>query len=662
MRIQRFNTARVAAMAVLTAAGLVLPAPSAHAAASDGPGSIVPAALRCEYQNSPIALETTRPRFAWLCRAVDDGRRGLRQTAFEILVASSQADLDRDVGDLWASGKVVPDQSVHVAYTGRPLKPRAQCFWKVRLWDQDGRPSPWSAPASFRIGLLAFDDWRARWIAGAASPRKDSAAERPALPLFRREFDVAKPVRRAMVYVCGLGQYELSLDGRRVGDQVLDPGWTNYGKTCLYAAYDITDRLAPGRHALGVMLGNGMYNVTGGRYVKFTGSFGPPKMILRLEIEQGDGTSSAVVSDGSWRTAAGPIVFSCTYGGEDYDARRELPGWDRPGFNDSAWSPPRLVDGPGGVLRPQQATPIKIIEEFRPVRTSEPRPGVFVYDLGRNFSGWPRLTVRGPAGATVRLIPGELLDGSGLVSQKSSGSPVWFAYTLRGEGNETWSPRFSYYGFRYVQVEGAVPDETRRGQVHVFGERSPANPALLSQKMDQSPGLPRFPASPALLSRKMDRSPDVGAAALPRVLDLRGEFLHNSAPVVGQFECSDPLINRIHALINAAIQSNLQSVITDCPHREKLGWLEVSHLLARGIMYNYDVARLYAKISQDMAESQIASGLVPDIAPEYKVCLGGFRDSPEWGSASLLESLARVAGLRRPQPAGAALRGDAALR
>ena len=238
-----------------------------------------------------------------------------------------------------------------MAYTGRPLKPRRAVLLEGAALGP-GRP----AVALERAGLVPHRPACVRRLAGTLDRRRRVAAERyaaerPALPLFRREFDVAKPVRRAMVYVCGLGQYELSLDGRRVGDQVLDPGWTNYGKTCLYAAYDITDRLAPGRHALGVMLGNGMYNVTGGRYVKFTGSFGPPKMILRLEIEQADGTSSAVVSDGSWRTAAGPIVFSCTYGGEDYDARRELPGWDRPGFNDSAWSPPRLVDGPGGVLR-----------------------------------------------------------------------------------------------------------------------------------------------------------------------------------------------------------------------------------------------------------------------------------------------------------------------
>ncbi|MGA2065442.1 MAG: family 78 glycoside hydrolase catalytic domain [Thermoguttaceae bacterium] len=570
---------------------LTLLAPCLAAVAGDH-WPIMPARLRCEYQEDPIAVEAARPRLSWICRLLGEppgtGSCGQRQTAYEIVVASSGALLQQEAGDLWHSGKVASDQSIHVEYAGRPLESRRQYFWKVRLWDQDGRASGWSTPASFGMGLLAPADWQARWIAAGTPPQDKTADGRP-LPIFRREFEVAKPVRRAVVYVCGLGHYELHLDGQKVGDHELDPGWTHYRKTCLYAAYDVTERLISGRHALGVMLGNGMYNVAGGRYVKFRGSFGPPKLILQLHVDYDDGSESVVATDGSWRTVPGPIVFSCTYGGEDYDARREVPGWDRPGLDDAAWAAARVVEGPGGVLRAQQAPPIKIIEQLQSVRVTQPRPGIFVYDLGRNFSGWPRLSVSGPAGATIKLTPGELLDGAGLVSQESSGGPVSFSYTLRGGRGEQWTPRFSYYGFRYVRVEGGVP----------AGDH-------------QAP------------------------ASLPRVADVRGQFLHSSAEPAGGFECSDPLINRIHRLIVAAIQSNLQSVLTDCPHREKLGWLEVSHLLARGIMYNYDVAGLYAKISQDMAEAQTADGLVPDTAPEYAIHPGGFRDSPEWGSASLI--------------------------
>jgi hypothetical protein len=555
----------------------------AVAGAAAQEATIAPARLRCEYQQDPIGLDTARPQLSWICQAVDAGGRGLRQTAYQLLVASCEARLQEGKADRWDSGKIVSDQSTHVAYAGRPLASRERCFWKVRLWDQKGRLSAWSPIASFAVGLLAPGDWTARWIT-----RKQGRALRGPMPIFRKEFDVARPIRRALVHVCGLGHYELSLNGGRVGDRVLDPGWTNYRKTCPYSTYDVTGQLTLGHNALGVMLGNGMYNVVGGRYVKFRGSFGPPKLILQLELQHPDGTTTIVTSDGSWKTAPGPIRFSCTYGGEDYDARHEMPGWNRAGFDDAAWQPVQVVEGPGGELRAQSNSPVRVQEDFRPVRVTEPRPGVFVYDFGQNCSGWPRLTVRGSAGATVKLIPGELLEPSGLVSQRSSGGPMWFSYTLRGGKPETWSPRFSYYGFRYLQVEGAAPD----------GQQA--------------------------------------AADLPRIIDLRSQFLHNSAEVVGDFRCSNELVNRTHGLIVAAIRSNLQSVLTDCPHREKLGWLEVSHLLARGIMYNYEVPRLYAKISQDMRESQLDNGLVPDVAPEYTKFTAGFRDSPEWGSACAL--------------------------
>jgi alpha-L-rhamnosidase len=533
------------------------------------------ARLRCAYRANPLGVEAAHPRLSW---GLQSAQRGQRQTAYQVLVASSAESLAKDQGDLWDSGKVVSDQSIHVPYAGKPLASRMQCYWKLRAWDKNDRPSSWSEPARWTMGLLKPTDWQARWIAASAP-----------LPLLRREFRVAKPVRRADLYVCGLGFYELHLNGQKVGDSVLDPGWTNYRKTCLYAAYDVTRQLVEGDNALGVMLGNGMYNVAGGRYTKFTGSFGPPKLVLQLHIEYADGSSSIVVSDGSWKTAAGPTTFSCIYGGEDYDARKEPAGWDRPGFDERSWTPARVVEGPGGRLVAQSAPPIKVMQEFKTVKVTQPQPGVFVYDLGRNFSGWPRLTVQGPIGAVVKMTPGELLDDAGMVTQRSSGGPTWFSYTLQGGDKEVWHPRFSYYGFRYVQVEGAAPAE------------------------DNAP-------------------PD-----RPRVLDLTGQFVHSSAETVGHFSCSDPKINQIHDLIDAAILSNLQSVLTDCPHREKLGWLEVSHLLAGGIIFNYDVPTLCAKICNDMQEAQLPGGLVPDIAPEYTVFRGGFRDSPEWGSAYVID-------------------------
>jgi hypothetical protein len=354
------------------------------------------------------------------------------------------------------------------------------------------------------------------------------------------------------------------------GDDILDPGWTNYRKTCLYATRDVTRLLIAGQNQLTVLLGNGMYNVTGGRYVKFKGSFGQPKLILQLRIELADGSVQWVCSDESWQTAPGPITFSCIYGGEDYDARlEEIKNWTRA----------LVVDGPGGILRSQSQPASRVMRRYQPAKVLEPRPDVKIYDFGQNISGMAQITTSAPAGATVKLLTGELLDDQGLVTQKNTGSPVSYSYTCRGGGPETWSPRFTYTGFRYVQAQGAP------------------------------------------------------------LQHIESQFVHAAARRVGNFECSSELLNRIHILINNAILSNLQSVLTDCPHREKLGWLEQSHLMGDAILCNYDVPLLYAKISRDMREAQHTNGMVPTIAPQYTEFAKPhdvFNDSPEWGSAAVI--------------------------
>jgi len=748
-------------------AGLVLFAGAACAAcATELHAATSLANLRCEYLDSPLGIDVAKPRLSWIIAdPKSEIPRGVKQTTYQVLVASTPGVLDQDKGDLWDSGKVESDQSVQVEYAGKPLTSRQRCYWKARVWTRTSDlPTPtssaWSRTSSWTMGLLKPEDWSAKWIGAVAkvdppspagggigyhaaeaarendekwvqvdlgknvviqqvvlhalnhgvagSPVKgfgfpirfrvevaqdvdfkiskrianNTTADYPnpghiAVPFnadgvtaryvrvtatklwnrqsggnsycfalaqlevisagknvafkavvtakdsvetsewakvnltdglrfsgqpgiqpngevadlkpsatieLRKEFALEKEIKRAVAYVCGLGFYELRLNGQKVGDQVLDPGWTNYRKTCIYTAYDVTAQLTRGRNAIGVMLGNGMYNVSGGRYVKFTGSFGPPKVILQVHVEYADGTSAMVVSDESWTWAPSPVVFSCIYGGEDYDARQELPGWDKAGFNAAAFRPVCVVNGPGGRLTSQSAPPIKVMAEYKPVKVTQPKPGVTVYDFGQNCASMPKLTVKGLAGAAVRMTPGELLDAAGLVSQASSGGPVYYTYTLKGKGTETWSPRFFYYGSRYLQVETSG--------------HNVVNP--------------------------------------PQIIELTSQFVHSSAASVGSFGCANPLVNRIHALIDAAIESNLQSVLTDCPHREKLGWLECSHLLAGCLMYNYDVPTFYAKVVRDMSEAQLANGMVPDIAPEYVVFGGGFRDSPEWGSAYVI--------------------------
>jgi len=308
--------------------------------------------LRCEYQRDPLSIDSPAPRLSWI---LESPRRSAKQTAYRILVATEKDTLRNNTGDLWDSGKVSSIQSIQIAYAGKALASFQRCFWKVRVWDGEGNPSPWSDTAVWSMGILQESEWQAKWI---GAPEKS-----PSLPIFRREFSLDRKVKSARIYISGLGFYELRLNGEKVGDSLFDPGWTNYRRTCMYAAYDVTKQIRRGGNALGVMLGNGFFNVTGGRYVKYTGSFGEPRFILHLRVEYTDGSIAETVSDESWRCSPGPILFSCIYGGEDYDARLEIPGWDEAGLDDSAWKSATACEGPGGQLAAQIGYPIRAMQE-----------------------------------------------------------------------------------------------------------------------------------------------------------------------------------------------------------------------------------------------------------------------------------------------------------
>lgn len=532
--------------------------------------------LRCEYATEPLGVDSPAPRLFW---RLESGTRGERQTARQVLVSSTAALLAKNRGDLWDSGKVASDASIQVRYSGTPLHSLQQVFWKVRVWDMDGKPSSWSKPATWTMGVLRPEDWAAGWIC-ATSPAPQSL-------LFRREFIVKPGLRRAVVNVCGLGCYELSLNGRKVGEDLFPPGWSKYDKTCLYETHDVTALLKKGKNAAGLLLGNGMYNVVGGRYIKFKGSFGPLTAIAQFRLEYADGSTETVGTDPNWRWHPGPITFSCVFGGEDYDARLEPPGWNQAGFNDSAWPPALPAKGPGGTLKGLScsAPPIRAFETLKPVGKTELRHGVTVYDLGQNAAIMPKLTAHGPAGSRIRITPAELVAKDGSVDRGScGGGQAYWQYTLSGHGEETWFPKFFYHGSRYLQVECETP----------------------------------------------------AGHDLPELTDIQGIVVQSAAPPVGEFQCSDELFNRIRTLVRWAQRSNMMSVMTDCPHREKLGWLEEDHLNGPSLRYEFDLARLFTKAMNDMADSQLENGLVPDIAPEYVQFSDGFRDSPEWGSAFLL--------------------------
>ena len=555
--------------------------------------------LRCEYAENPLGVDLPHPRLSW---ELTSAARGQRQTACRILVASSLKTLARDHGDLWDSGIVDTNETLHLPYQGRPLKSSQPVFWKVRAWDKDGQASAWSRPASWTMGLLEAANpplsgnlevpgWQAHWIsaAGATVPSRPllGSKSRPAYQTMRLRGEIAvKPgLRRAVMHVCGLGHYELTINGRPVGEDLLAPGWTKYDRTCLYDTREVAPLLRPGPNVIGLLLGNGMYNVKSGRYTKFTGSFGPLKAIAQLQLEYADGTREIVGTDQRWRVSPGPITFSSIFGGEDYDARLESPGWNRPKYDDSSWEPALVVSGPGGQLKGHgsAAPPLRAFEVLRPASIRELKPGVAVYDLGQNAPLMPRLKVKGPPGSTVTITPAELLHPDGSVDREScGGGEAYWKYTLAGGSRETWFPKFFYHGGRYLQVE---------------------------------------------------RAPAPAGLELPVVESLEGVVVHTSSRPVGQFACSSGLFNRIHTLIRWAQRANLMHLVTDCPHRERLGWLEQYHLNGPSLRYEFDLAQLFVKGMSDMADSQLANGLVPDIAPEYTVFDGGFRDSPEWGSA-----------------------------
>ena len=584
--------------------------------------TLVPVHLTVEMREDPVGVGKASPVFGWNLEAAPQTARNLRQSGYRIVVASSAKLLEKEKGDIWDSGRVDSATFWQIPYAGTALKSHTAYYWKVEAWNGAGLAGAWSKPARFTTALLAASDWRAKWIAAdpdrgpykqALEDQGEVHATMPApLPVFRRDFKLRGTVASALLFVSGLGQYEVRINGSNVTDTVMNPGWTAYNKTVPYDSYDVTRLLRPGANAFGVLLGNGMYNVQGvkGHYTKFIGSFGQPKLILQMEVRYADGSSDRIVSNGSWLTHPGPVVFSSTYGGEEYKADALPEGWDRAGFAARGWQKTLEVGGPGGMLTASQSAPLVIAESIKAVRITHPRLGVSVYDLGQNMSGWPAVTVRGPAGSSVTMRPGELLTSDGNVTQHSANAsdedPVLFKYTLRGDaGAEEWHPRFSYYGFRYVEVTV---------------------------------------------------QPAVAGGALPQALSLAGDFVHANAPVVGRFESSDPLFNRIHTLIDRAVLSNLASIITDCPQREKLGWLEQSYLNAATLMLNYEVSGLYEKTSADMADSQLGSGMVPAIAPEYVAFVHDdgtstdFRDTPEWGSAVILApwALYQLTGDERP--------------
>jgi len=700
--------------------------------------------LRCEHLQNPQGIDAAPPRLSWQLAASE---RNEKQVAYQILVASSEKNLAKENGDLWDSGKVASDTSVLLPYAGKPLPSRTQCFWKVRVWDANGKVSAWSQPASWTMGILHPDDWgAAQWIGedgadttnlltgtswiwstdagvetnyfrrvvtipadrkikralfeytgdnecrgwidqfdlGARNnfktvkwnnvttrlepgktylfglvgrhnamdknpagiigkltieftegeplviptdanwkiskdlepgwntvgfddskwgtpkvlgpaemepwghPRSSESRRQPARYL-RKDFTVEKKIAHATVSFCGLGLSELYLNGKKVGDAVLSPAFAQYDKREFYVTYDVTKNLQRGANALGVILGNGRYYAARSKTYAGTVNFGWPKLLLNLRIQYTDGSSSEVVSDGSWKlTTDGPILANNEYDGEEYDARKELGDWSKAGYDGGkhptskklpAWHPAQVVSAPGGVLSAEMQEPIRVTGTLKPISVKEIKPGVFIYDLGQNMVGWCRLHVSGKAGDAVTLRHAETLkpDGS-LYMANLRGAEVTDIYTLKGGGKETLEPRFITHGFRFVEVTG-------------------------------------FPGKPDLNS-------------------IEGRVVNDDLPSAGSFLCSNELINRIYTNIVWGTRGNYRSIPTDCPQRdERQGWLGDRSEECKGEAYLFDISALYAKWRQDMADAQRTNGSIPDVAPAYWPI---YSDNVTWPSSAII--------------------------
>jgi alpha-L-rhamnosidase len=566
-----------------------------------------PTNLRCEYLTDPCGIDRAFPGLSWCSHTRE---RGQLQTAFRVLVSTSEKKLRKDDGDLWDSGKVMSDQSVGVLYAGKPLATGMHCYWKIMVWDKDGKPSRWSQTAFWTMGILRKDDWKGFWIGarpgvpnGIRHPLRDGKreeagtidpADAPAV-LLRRQVKFDRHPVRATAYICGLGYYELYLNGQRVGDHRLDPAFTDYMRRVLYATYDVSDLVKTGENTVGVMLGNGFYCLQTPDLFQLEKApwRTPPRMILNLIVEFDDGSSSALVSDGNWKWSTGAIRFNCIRGGETIDASKDAGRWLEPGYNDRTWEPALEVTPPLGQLSSQVIPPIRMDGQFKPVRITEPKPGVYLADFGRNLAGWVRWTVSGRKGQLVTLDYNETLHEDGTLDLTAQTTHTFGRYQheeciLSGAKREVFEPRFTYHAFRYVEFHG------------------------------------------------LDRA--------PRPEDLTAFRLHTALRRTGSFECSDQRLNQLHEAARRTLEDCTWGGPAAEPVREKVIWLGDDNFCQDAYFYLFDCSQLYRKQIFDLMDAQEPNGHIGPVVPNggWGDQCGGriselhYCDSPWWSLALAL--------------------------
>ncbi|MDR1884332.1 MAG: family 78 glycoside hydrolase catalytic domain [Prevotella sp.] len=519
--------------------------------------------LRCEMLDDPEGISSIKPRLSWI---IESKERNVRQTAYRILAASTLDKLNEKDADLWDSGKVESDQSVLVPYAGAPLVSRSKVYWKVKVYAKK-EETLWSSPARFSVGLVNTTDWTAKWIGlDKAFPwDRETQSSRLSARFFRKEFSSQKIVASARVYISGLGLYELYINGEKIGDRVLSPGPTDYFKSVMYNAFDVTSQIRQGRNAIGTILGNGhFYNMRQNYKPHKIKTFGYPKMLLQLEIEYTDGTRQTVVSDNTWKvTSDGPIRSNNDFDGEEYDATKELGKWSESGYDDRKWLKPDMVEAPGGALKAQMNENMRVMQTLKPVKITALVADTFIVDFGQNMAGWVKLTAKGKKGDKITLRFAESLDENGcLKTVNLRSAKATDIYTMKGGDAESWEPRFVTHGFRYMEVAG-------------------------------------YPGTPS-------------------VADFEGRVVYDDMQTTGSFETSSPVLDQIYKNACWSINGNYKGMPLDCPQRdERQPWLGDHTTGCLGESFIFDNERLYIKWLDDIRDSQTAEGRLPDIAPPY---------------------------------------------
>ncbi|MFB6342149.1 glycoside hydrolase family 78 protein [Saccharicrinis sp. FJH62] len=527
--------------------------------------------LVCEYKTNPIGIGTVQPRLSWQINTTENN---VSQMAYEIKAFSGSAN-DSDEYLVWSTGKVPGSQSVNIVYTGEPLQTGQHVNWKVRIWDQNDKATKWSDLASWEMGVLEPESWKANWISVSSEPTVKGSKP---CQYFRKDFSSDKKIASARVYVTSRGLYQLFINGEKVSKDLFTPGWTSYNNRIQYQTYDVTNMIKA-ENTIGAILGDGWYR----GYIGFNNQqnyYGDKLALLaQLVVTYTDGTKETIVTDNNWKWSTGPILFSDIYNGETYDARLEQPGWDDTNLIDASWQNVSVETYTKDDLIAPQGVPVRDTKEIKPLRVFQTPNGETVFDLGQNMVGWVRLKVQGNKGDKVTLKFAEVLDKEGnFYTANLRNAKATDNYILKGNGEEIYEPHFTFHGFRFVQLEGY-------------------------------PGTPHLDA-------------------------ITGIVIHSDMEPTGSFSCSDPLINQLQHNIQWGQKGNFLDIPTDCPQRdERLGWTGDAQVFSMTAAYNFNVAGFYTKWMKDLAADQLPDGKVPHVIPDV---LNGGGGATAWADASII--------------------------